>query len=106
MDYFFIYRNEYSKITENLNAGLLYAYLDDKIRFYKRCSFENDVSSFTYEEICDDICLSQIEVKRALRLLNELNLIEIKTKIVKGIVEISIKINQDEYEKLKKAKDL
>lgn len=58
MAYFFIYRNEYSKITENLNAGILYAYLDDKIRFYKRCSFENDVSAFTLAPVADGVANS------------------------------------------------
>lgn len=62
--------------------------------------------SVKYEEICDDTCLSKIEAKRALTILNGLNLIEMKIEIVKGQTEINIKVNESEYERLKADKGL
>jgi len=104
MAYAFIYRGEYVHIIGDLKAGLLFSYLLSYIVLknrYAERQYKDGKIIFTYEKINADTGLNRKEINKAMQILNKQNLIEAKKNINKGITEINIKINQDEYEKLK-----
>jgi len=116
MSYAFIYRGEYMHIIGDLKAGLLFSYLLSyadlvsnfivlKNRYAER-QYKDGKIILTYEKINKDTGLNVKEIDKAIQILNKQNLIEASKNINECIVEISIKINQGEYEKLKTDKGL
>jgi len=109
MAYAFIYRGEYVHIIGDLKAGLLFSYLLSYIVLknrYAERQYKDGKIIFTYEKINKDTGLNVKEIDKAIQILNKQNLIEASKNINECIAEISIKINQGEYEKLKTDKGL